>query len=70
MKLEAEQQQQTADIRLCQVEVQTLEKELNNITGTLHQLENQKIEAQKVLDELEEKVLLHLTDLVFCKTLI
>ncbi|XP_052775794.1 epidermal growth factor receptor substrate 15-like 1 isoform X4 [Mya arenaria] len=55
LKLEAEQQQQQADIRLCQVEVQRLEKELNNVTGTLHQLEAQKIDAQKVLDELEEK---------------
>ncbi|XP_052274372.1 epidermal growth factor receptor substrate 15-like 1 isoform X3 [Dreissena polymorpha] len=55
LKLEAEQQQQTADIRLCQVEVQMLEKELNNITGTLHQLESQKIEAQKVLDDLEDR---------------
>jgi hypothetical protein len=33
-----------------------LEKELNSITSTLHQLESQKIEAQKVLDELDEKV--------------
>ncbi|KAL4235983.1 hypothetical protein ACF0H5_004371 [Mactra antiquata] len=55
LKLEAEQQQQTADIRICQGEVQMLEKELNSVTGTLHQLESQKIEAQKVLDELDEK---------------
>ncbi|XP_060559433.1 epidermal growth factor receptor substrate 15-like 1 isoform X5 [Ruditapes philippinarum] len=55
LKLEADQQQQTADIRICQGEVQMLEKELNSITSTLHQLESQKIEAQKVLDELDEK---------------
>ncbi|XP_053394961.1 epidermal growth factor receptor substrate 15-like 1 isoform X3 [Mercenaria mercenaria] len=57
LKLEADQQQQTADIRICQGEVQMLEKELNSITSTLHQLESQKIEAQKVLDELDEKKL-------------
>jgi prefoldin subunit 5 len=33
-----------------------LQKELDSITGTLHQLENQKKEAQKCLDELDENV--------------
>lgn len=34
-----------------------LQKELDAITATLQQLENQKEQAQKCLDELDEKVL-------------
>lgn len=33
-----------------------LQKELDAITATLQQLENQKEQAQKCLDELDEKV--------------
>ena len=56
LNLERDDLQTEADIKICNGEVQMLQKELDNITGTLHQLENQKKEAQKCLDELDEKV--------------
>lgn len=56
LQLEREKAQSEADIKISQGEVQTLQKELESITATLHQLENQKKEAQKRLDALDEKV--------------
>ena len=56
LQQQADQQQKQADIRICQGEVQTLQKELDSITGTLHQLESQKKDAQKALDDLDDKV--------------
>ena len=53
---QADQQQRQADIRICQGEVQTLQKELDAVTATLHQLESQKKDAQKALDDLDDKV--------------
>ena len=56
LQQQADQQQRQADIRICQGEVQTLQKELDAITATLHQLESQKKDAQKALDDLDDKV--------------
>ena len=56
LQQQADQQQRQADIRICQGEVQTLQKELDAISGTLHQLESQKKDAQKALDDLDDKV--------------
>lgn len=48
-----------------------LQKELDSITATLCQLENQKKDAQKCLDELDEKVcLLYLGKLCFYKIVV
>lgn len=47
--------QYEADIKIRNGEVQTAQKELDSITATLQQLENQKKEAQKRLDELDDK---------------
>jgi prefoldin subunit 5 len=43
-------------MKICNGEVVMLQKELDAITATLQQLENQKEQAQKCLDELDEKV--------------
>ena len=56
MQIEMDNNQKEADIKIINGEVQTLQKELDAITATLQQLENQKKEAQKRLDELDEKV--------------
>lgn len=56
MQIEKDRAQREADIKICQAEVQNLQKELDAITATLTQLENQKKEAQKRLDELDDKV--------------
>ncbi|KAJ8306608.1 hypothetical protein KUTeg_017153 [Tegillarca granosa] len=56
LQLEREKAQSEADIKISQGEVQSLQKELESITATLHQLENQKKEAQKRLDALDEKI--------------
>lgn len=56
--LERDDLQTDADIKICNGEVQMLQKELDSITATLQQLENQKKDAQKCLDELDEKVLI------------
>ncbi|GAB1602230.1 epidermal growth factor receptor substrate 15-like 1 isoform X2 [Argonauta hians] len=53
--LEKEKSQRDADIKIKNGEVQALQKDLDAITATLHQLENQKREAQKRLDELDDK---------------
>ena len=57
-KLQAEQEnlQLEADVRLRQGEVTCLQKEFSSVIGTLTQLESQKTEAQKLLDELNDKV--------------
>ena len=57
MQLERDKQQREADIKIRQGDVQMLQKELDAMTATLHQLENQKKEAQKRLDELDDKVI-------------
>lgn len=57
MNLERDDLQTEADIKICNGEVQMLQKELDSITATLQQLENQKKDAQKCLDELDEKVI-------------
>ena len=48
--------QQEADMKLRQSEVMMLQKELDGLTSTLTQLDTQKKEAQKRLDELNDKV--------------
>ena len=56
MTLEQDRAQKEADIKIRTVEVQTLQKELDAINTTLKQLETQKGEAQKRLDDLDDKV--------------
>ena len=56
LQIEREKLQYEVDVRLRQGEVTMLQKELDAITGTLTQLESQKKEAQKRLDELDDKV--------------
>jgi epidermal growth factor receptor substrate 15 len=56
LQVEREKLQYDADVRLRQGEVTMLQKELDSMTGTLTQLESQKKEAQKRLDELDDKV--------------
>uniref|UniRef100_K1PN15 Epidermal growth factor receptor substrate 15-like 1 n=1 Tax=Magallana gigas TaxID=29159 RepID=K1PN15_MAGGI len=55
LQLERDSSQTEADIKICNGEVTMLQKELDAITATLQQLENQKEQAQKCLDELDEK---------------
>lgn len=55
LNLERDDLQTEADIKICNGEVQMLQKELDSINATLYQLESQKKEAQKRLDELDEK---------------
>ena len=45
-----------ADIRIRGGEVQMLQKELDTHNGTVMKLEAQKAEAQKKLDELDDRV--------------
>lgn len=56
LQVEREKLQCDADVRLRQGEVTMLQKELDAVTSTLTQLESQKKEAQKRLDELDDKV--------------
>jgi epidermal growth factor receptor substrate 15 len=59
MGLEKEKAQKEADIRIRNGEVAALQKELDAINSTVTQLQMQKGEAQKRLDELDDKVGLH-----------
>lgn len=54
--IEAEVAQKEADIRIKAGEMRSLESELNTLTATLKQLETQKGEAQKRLDDLKTQV--------------
>ena len=56
MKLEQEKTQKEADIKIKNGEVLALQKELDAVSNTVKQLETQKAEAQKRLDELDDKV--------------
>ena len=56
MKLEQEKTQKEADIKIKNGEVLVLQKELDAVSNTVKQLEMQKAEAQKRLDELDDKV--------------
>jgi len=56
MKLEQEKTQKEADIKIKNGEVVALQKELDAVSNTVKQLELQKAEAQKRLDELDDKV--------------
>lgn len=56
LQLERDKAQQEADIKIRQSEVLVLQKELDSLNGTLTQLDSQKKEAQKRLDELDDKV--------------
>jgi len=57
MKLEQEKTQKEADIKIKNGEVVALQKELDAVSNTVKQLEMQKAEAQKRLDELDDKVI-------------
>lgn len=54
--IEAEVAQKEADIRIKAGQMRSLESELNTLTATLKQLETQKGEAQKRLDDLKTQV--------------
>ena len=56
MQLEQQKVQYDAEVKLRNAEVQNLQKELDVINGTVTKLENQKGEAQKRLDELDDRV--------------
>ena len=56
MKLEQEKTQKEADIKIKNGEVLALQKELDAVSNTVKQLELQKVEAQKRLDDLDDKV--------------
>jgi len=56
MKLEQEKTQKEADIKIRNGEVVSLQKELDALNHSVKQLEMQKFEAQKRLDELDDKV--------------
>ena len=58
MKLEQEKTQKEADIKIKNGEVLALQKELDAVSNTVKQLELQKTEAQKRLDELDDKVII------------
>jgi len=62
MKLEQEKAQKEADIKIKNTEVLALQKELDAVSNTVKQLETQKAEAQKRLDELDDKVSIRATD--------
>jgi epidermal growth factor receptor substrate 15 len=57
MKLEQEKAQKEADIKIRNGEVVSLQKELDALSNSVKQLEMQKAEAQKRLDELDDKVI-------------
>ena len=54
--LETEKAQRDADMRIHNSDVLTLQKEYDAVSSSLKQLESQKCEAQKRLDELANKV--------------
>lgn len=54
--IEAEVAQKEADIRIKTGEMRSLQSELDTLTATLKQLETQKGEAQKRLDDLKNQV--------------
>lgn len=54
MKLEQEKTQGEADIRIQEGEISNLQKDLDGLVFTVQQLESQKMEAQKKLDELDD----------------
>ena len=54
--LEQEKAQKEADIKISNSEVLALQKEFDAVSTTVNQLETQKCEAQKRLDELDDKV--------------
>lgn len=56
MKLEQEKTQGEADIRIQEGEISNLQKDLDGLIFTVQQLESQKMEAQKKLDELDDQV--------------
>ena len=56
MQLEVDKSQKEADIQIRNGEVAALQKEQDALNLTVSQLENQKAEAQKRLDELDDKV--------------
>lgn len=56
-QLEMEVHQKEAEIRVKSGEVRSLQSELDTLAATLKQLENQKGEAQKRLDDLKQQVL-------------
>ena len=62
MALEQEKAQKEADIKISNSEVLALQKEFDAISTTVNQLETQKCEAQKRLDELDDKVGLYELD--------
>ena len=55
-QLETEIAQKEADIKIKNGEVRSLQSELDTLTATLKQLEMQKREAQKRLDDLDTQV--------------
>ena len=62
MELEQEKAQKDADMKIRNGDVATQQKELDAINATVKQLESQKGEAQKRLDDLDDKVKLHHTN--------
>jgi len=67
MKLEQEKTQKEADIKIKNGEVLALQKELDAVSNTVKQLEMQKAEAQKRLDELDDKVISILVQTSCCE---
>ena len=57
-QLETEIAQKEADIKIKNSEIRSLQSELDTLTATLKQLEIQKREAQKRLDDLDTQVIL------------
>ncbi len=56
MQLEVDKAQKEADIQIRNGEVAAMQKEQDALSTTVEQLENQKAEAQRRLDELDDKV--------------
>lgn len=56
LTIEAEVAQKEADIRIKTGEMRSLQSELDTLTATLKQLETQRGEAQKRLDDLKTQV--------------
>ncbi|XP_055690639.1 epidermal growth factor receptor substrate 15-like 1 isoform X2 [Lutzomyia longipalpis] len=54
--LEREMSQRAADIVIKTGEIRSLQKEMDTLTATLKQLEHQKVEAQKRLNDLQDQV--------------
>lgn len=64
--IEAEVAQKEADIRIKTGEMRSLQSELDTLTATLKQLETQRGEAQKRLDDLKTQVWRH--SLIFAQS--